>query len=164
MELLRNNKHFIISHVRCFSKCKSLKPFWVDALSITNFSINDMPFTVLNGDIRYSIFFALPNKPLFPIEPSVFGITCYVRDISPHIIKLDPKALKCFFLGYQKSYWWLLSSTYRYMVYTDMVFSKNILFFFLLSHFSKSAEYERMAHLQDHFTKCRTTDGSGCFF
>ena len=35
-----------------------------------------------------------PKKSLFPIEPRIFGSTCYVRDVRPSVTKLDPKALK----------------------------------------------------------------------
>ena len=59
-----------------------------------------MPSSVLNWDTPYHIIF--PNKPLFPIEPRVFGCTCFVLDVHPHVSKLDPKSLKCIFLGYSR--------------------------------------------------------------
>ena len=49
-----------------------------------------MPSSVLNGDIPYAILF--PSKSLFPIEPHVFGSTCFVRDVCPQVTKLDPKS------------------------------------------------------------------------
>ena len=59
-----------------------------------------MPFSVLNWDTSYHIFF--PNKTLFPIEPYIFRCTCFVRDVRVHVSKLDPKSLKCIFLGYSR--------------------------------------------------------------
>ena len=37
---------------------------------------------------------------MFPIDPKVFGCTCFVRDVRPQVSKLDPKSLKCIFVGY----------------------------------------------------------------
>ena len=55
-----------------------------------------MPSSVFNWDTPYHILF--PNKPLFPIEPQIFGCTCFVRDVRPQVSKLDHKSLKCIFL------------------------------------------------------------------
>ena len=51
-----------------------------------------MPSSVFNWDTPYHILF--PNKPLFSIEPRVFGCTSFVRDVRPHVSKLDPKSLR----------------------------------------------------------------------
>ncbi len=74
------------------------KQFWADAISTACFLINRMPSSVLNGDIPYTILFL--SKSLFPIEPHIFGSTCFVQDIRPQVTKLDPKSLRCLFLGY----------------------------------------------------------------
>lgn len=52
-----------------------------------------MPSTVFNDNIPYDVLF--PNKQIFLVEPMEFRSTCYVRDVIPHVTKLDPKALKC---------------------------------------------------------------------
>ena len=65
---------------------------------IACFLINRMPSSFLNWETPYHILFS--NKTLFPIEPGVFGCTCFVWDVSLHVPKLDPKSLKCIFLGY----------------------------------------------------------------
>ena len=88
-----------------------------------------MPSPVLNWDTPYHINF--PNKPLFPIEPKVFGCTCFVRDVRPHVSKLDPKSLKCIFLGYscvQKGYRCYCPSLHRYLVSVDITFLENASF------------------------------------
>jgi hypothetical protein len=69
------------------------KPFWADAVSTTCFLINRMPSSGL-----YNILF--PTKSLFPIAPRIFGSICFVWDVRPLVTKLDPKSLKCIFLGY----------------------------------------------------------------
>ena len=75
-----------------------LKTFWTNVVSTTCLFINRMSFSVLNGEIPYRVLF--PTKNLFPIAPKIFGCVCFVRDVCPHHTKLDPKSLKCIFLGY----------------------------------------------------------------
>ncbi|CAH9128156.1 unnamed protein product, partial [Cuscuta epithymum] len=90
------------------------------------FLINRMPSSVLNGKAPYHCLF--PNKELFPIPPKIFGCTCFVRDVNPHLTKLDPKSLKCIFLGYsraQKGYRCFCPSTGRYLVSIDASFHEN---------------------------------------
>ena len=72
-----------------------------------------------------------PNKSLFPIDPKVFGCTCFVRDVHPHVSKFDSKFLKCIFVGYsrvQKGYMCYCSTLRRYFVSTDVVFFETTLF------------------------------------
>jgi hypothetical protein len=45
------------------------------------------------------------NGGILPLK--VFGCICFVKDIKPSVRKLDPKAVKCVFVGYsttQKGY------------------------------------------------------------
>ncbi|CAH9092634.1 unnamed protein product [Cuscuta europaea] len=74
------------------------KPFWVDAVSTACYLINRMPSSVLNGQIPYSVLF--PSHSLFSLVPRVFGCTCFVQDMRSQVSKLDPKSIKCVFLGY----------------------------------------------------------------
>ena len=76
------------------------KHFWADAVSTSFFFINRMPSSVLNWATPYHWLF--PNKPLFPIDPKVFGCTCFVWDVLPQVSKLDLKSLKCIFVGYSR--------------------------------------------------------------
>ena len=43
---------------------------------------------------------AAPYHPLFPTDLKVFECTCFVRDVSPQVSKLDLKSLKYIFVGY----------------------------------------------------------------
>ena len=82
-----------------------------------------MSSSVLNWVAPYHQLF--PNNPLFPIEPKVFGYTCFIRDVHPQVSKLDPKSLKCIFLGYfrvQKGYRCYCHPFRRYFVSIDVTF------------------------------------------
>ena len=104
------------------------KHFWADAVSTTCFVINRMPSLVLNWATPYHQLF---QNNSFPIEPKVFGCTCFVRDVRPQVSKLDSKSLKCIFVGYsrvQKGYRCYCPTLRRYFVSTDVTFFETTLF------------------------------------
>ena len=125
----RKNRHLLETARALLYQMHVPKHFWVDAVSTSCFLINRMPSSVLNWEKPYHIFF--PNKPLFPIEPQIFGCTCFVRDVRPQVSKLDHKSLKCIFLSYsrvQKEYRCYCPSLRRYLVSADVKFFENVPF------------------------------------
>ena len=125
----RKNRHLLEIARTLLFKMHVLKHFWANAVSTACFLINRMPSSVLNWDTSYHIIF--PNKPLFPIEPRIFGCTCFVRDVRPQVSKLDHKFLKCIFLGYsqvQKGYRCYCPNLRRYLVSADVKFFDNVPF------------------------------------
>ena len=105
------------------------KHFWADAVSKACFFINRMPLLVLNWVTPYHQLF--PNNSLFPIDPKVFGCTCFVRDVHPQVSKLDPKSLKCIFVGYsrvQKRHRYYCPTLRCYFVSTDVTFFETTLY------------------------------------
>nr|XP_016492553.1 PREDICTED: uncharacterized protein LOC107812042 [Nicotiana tabacum] len=127
----RKNRHLLETARALLFQMKVPKQFSADAVSTACFLINRMPSSVIDGNMPYSVLF--PNKSLFPVEPKVFGSTCYVRDVRPSLTKLDPKAVKCVFLGYsrlQKGYRCYSTELGKYIVSTDVVFSETTPFFY----------------------------------
>ena len=125
----RKNRHLLETARALLFQMQVPKHFWANVVSTTCFLINRMHSSVLNWDTPYHILF--PNKPLFPIEPRVFWCTCFVRDVRQHVSKLDPKSLKCIFLGYsrvQKGYRCYCPGLRKYLVSVDVTFLKNTLF------------------------------------
>jgi hypothetical protein len=107
-----------------------LKQFWADAVLTACFLINRMPLSVLAGVTPHSILF--PSHSLFPVEPCIFCCTCFIRDVWPGVSKLDPKSLKCVFLGYshlQKGYRCYSPELGRYLVSSNILFFETIPFF-----------------------------------
>ena len=83
--------------------------------------INRMPSSILNWATPYHQLF--PNNLLFLIDPKVYGCTCFVRDVHHQVSKLDPKSLKCIFVGYsrvQKRYRCYCSTLRHYFVSIDV--------------------------------------------
>ena len=125
----RKNRHLLETVKTLLFQIQVSKHFWVDVVATACFFINCMPSSVLNWDTPYHTLF--PNKPLFPIEPRIFGCTCFVWDVRPYVSKLDPKSLKCIFLVYsrvQKRYKCYCPSLRGYLVSADVTFLENASF------------------------------------
>ena len=66
------------------------------------------------------------------MPPKVFGCVCFVRDHRPSVGKLDPRAVKCIFVGYagkQKGYKCWCQSEKRMFVSMDVVFREHVPFY-----------------------------------
>ncbi|WOG86646.1 hypothetical protein DCAR_0205863 [Daucus carota subsp. sativus] len=126
----RKNSHILETARALLSQMNVPKPYWADAVSTACFLINRMPSSVLNGRFPYKILF--PDKPLYPVEPKIFGSTCFVRDVHQNLSKLDPKSVKCIFLGYprlQKGYRCYCPSLNKYLVSIDVTFMEDTSYF-----------------------------------
>ena len=122
----KKNRHLLETARALLFQMHVPKHFCGDAISTAYFLINQMPSSVLDWATPFQTLF--PHKSLFPIEPRVFWCTCFVRDVCPHVTKLDPKSLKCIFLGYsrvQKGYWCYCPTLRRHLVSTDVTFLEN---------------------------------------
>ena len=122
----RKNRHVLETTRALLFQMHVLKHHWADVVSTACFLINRMPSPVLDWATPFQTLF--PHKSLFLIEPRVFECTCFVQDVRPHVSKLDPKSLKCIFLGYsqvQKWYKCYCPSLHRYMVSADVTFLEN---------------------------------------
>ena len=68
------------------------------------------------------------GKNEFIVPPKVFGCACLVRHHRPSMGKLDPRAVKCIFIGYtsgQKGYKCWSPSERRTFVSMDMTFRES---------------------------------------
>ena len=87
MELLKEkiDTFFKPLELYCFKcTCPSISEPMLFPLLV--FLINRMPSSVLDWVTPFQTIF--PHKSLFPIEPRVFGWTCFVRDVRLHVSKL----------------------------------------------------------------------------
>lgn len=119
----RKNRHLLeVSRALSF-QMNVPKHFWADAVLTACHLINRMPSSVLRGEIPYRVLF--PSRSLYNVFPRIFGCVCFVRDHRPSVTKLDPKALKCIFVGYsrtQKGYRCFSPDLNRYLVFADVTF------------------------------------------
>lgn len=116
----RKNRHLIETARVLLFQLKVPKQFWADAVSTTCFIFNRMSSSVLNCITPFQSLF--PTKPLFSIDPKIFGCTCFVQDVRPHVTKLDHKSLKCIFLGYSRVQKGYKCYCNKYLVSIDVTF------------------------------------------
>ena len=85
------------------------KHFWGEAVLIATYLINRMPSRVLHFKSPYdTLLHTFPTTRVLTTLPlEVFGCSAFVHIHAQHRSKLDPKALKCIFVGHssnQKGY------------------------------------------------------------
>ncbi|RDX90875.1 hypothetical protein CR513_27220, partial [Mucuna pruriens] len=76
--------------------------YWGETVLTATYLINRLPIRVLNGisPIKHMLSF-FPSSPLMLSLPSrIFGCVAFVHSHNLHRGKLDPRAVKCIFIGY----------------------------------------------------------------
>ncbi|MBJ4159980.1 hypothetical protein JGD54_25530, partial [Salmonella enterica subsp. enterica serovar Typhimurium] len=99
------------------------KPYWGDAILAAAYLINRMPLKALNLKSPLAI---LKGHSDYIVPPKVFGCVCFVH--TRNTGKLDPKALKCVFIGYsptQKGYKCYHPPSKKYFVSMDVTFREH---------------------------------------
>jgi hypothetical protein len=100
----RKNRH-ILEVARSLMFTMNVPKFlWSDAVLTATYLINRTPSRILGMKTTCEMLLG-ENK--FVVPPKVFGCTYFVRDPRPSVTKLDPRAVKCIFVGYssgQKGY------------------------------------------------------------
>ena len=102
------------------------KSYWSDAVLNACHLINRMLSTVLGGQIPYIVL--SPDALLFHLPPKIFGYVCNVHILGPGSDKLDPRSIKCVFLGYsrtQKGYQCYSPTLRRHFISTDVTFDES---------------------------------------
>ncbi|WJZ93160.1 hypothetical protein VitviT2T_012120 [Vitis vinifera] len=85
------------------------KLFWGQAVLTAAYLINRMPFRVLKFQTPCQTLLKsfLTTRLISTVPPKIFGCSVFVHINQQHRSKLDPRSLKCIFLGYfsnQKGY------------------------------------------------------------
>ena len=106
------------------------KIYWGEAILAATYLINHMPSRVLafKSPIETLLEFFPNFQGIGSLPPKIFGCVSFVF-IHTHLrSKLDPKALKCIFLGYshtQKGYKCYHPPTKRKYITMDVTFIEN---------------------------------------
>ena len=111
------------------------KHLWGEAVLTATYLINRMPSRVLDFKIpRHVLLADFPHLASFSADlpPRVFGCTVFIHNSAPNRSKLDPRALKCVFIGYsstQKGYRCYHPPTKRVYTTRDATFFESQTYF-----------------------------------
>lgn len=145
----RKNRH-LLEVARSLMYTMNVPKFlWSEAVMTATHLINRMPSRILGMKTPCELLY---GKNEFIVPPKVFGCTCFVRDHRPSVGKLDPRAVKCIFVGYscgQKGYRCWNPSERRMFVSLDVTFREAIPF------------YGERSDLSDLFATLDTPSGDG---
>ena len=122
----RKNRH-ILEVARSLMFTMNVPKFlWSEAVLTATYLINRTPSRILGMKTPCEMLLG-ENK--FVVPPKVFGCTCFVRDHRPLVNKLDPRAVKCIFVGYssgQKGYKCWSPNERRLFISMDVTFRESI--------------------------------------
>nr|AAO20078.1 putative polyprotein [Oryza sativa Japonica Group] len=125
----RKNRHLLETARSLMYAMNVPKFLWSEAVMTATYLINRTPSRILGMKTPCEMIF---GKNEFVVPPKVFGCTCFVRDHRPSIGKLDPRAVKCIFVGYssgQKGYKCWSPSERRTFVSMDVTFRESVPFY-----------------------------------
>ena len=123
----RKNKHLLeVARSLMFTMGVS-NYFWGEAILTAYYLINRLPTSALKFKTPIKLLQQLyPMSQSFTsLPPKVFGCVAFVHDKNHNKSKLDPRSLKCVFVGYsptQKEYKCFHLPTKKYFVTMDVTF------------------------------------------
>jgi hypothetical protein len=125
----RKNRH-LLEVTQCLMIAMNVPKFlWSEAVMTAAYLINRMPSRMLDSKTHIE---CLTGTNSYIVPPKVFGCVCFVKDYRPSVGKLDPRALKCIFVGYsgkQKGYKCWCPTEKRMFVSMDVVFKEHESFY-----------------------------------
>ncbi|XP_022893834.1 uncharacterized protein LOC111408291 [Olea europaea var. sylvestris] len=110
----------VLNKVRCMLLSSGLpKIFWGEAVKTAAYLINRSPTSALNFAVPEYVW---SNSPVNYSYQKVFGCTAHAHQ---NIGKLEPRSLKCVFLGYDKRV--QFEKGYRVIIRNDVIFNESLM-------------------------------------
>ncbi|XBI69219.1 hypothetical protein VPH35_048321 [Triticum aestivum] len=127
----RKNRH-LLEVARALMFMMNVPKFlWGEAVKTAAYLINRMPSRVLGHKTPIECLYGSNS---FIVPPKIFGCTCFVHDYRSSAGKLDPRAVKCIFVGYsstKKGYRCWSPTERRFFVSMDVTFHEKEPFYSL---------------------------------
>ncbi|KAH9657194.1 retrovirus-related pol polyprotein from transposon RE1 [Citrus sinensis] len=126
----RKNRHLLeVARSLMFTN-RVPKQFWGEAILTASYLINRMPTRIFNFQSPLNVFtkFYPYAKVFTSLPPKIFGCIAFVHVHKQNRSKLDPRALKCVFLGYsptRKGYKCYDPLSKKFFVTMDVTFFEN---------------------------------------
>jgi transposase InsO family protein len=121
----RRNQSIVATARSIMRSCGVLGHFWGEAVHTAVFLLNQAPTSALDGKTPYQAWYG--KKP-FVHFLRVFGCVAYIKNVHPHLGKLDDRGCKVVFIGYQdgaKAYHFYDPVAERVHVSRDVVFNEG---------------------------------------
>jgi hypothetical protein len=118
----RKNRHLLEVARSLMFMMNVPKFLWGEAVKTAAYLINRMPSRVLGHKTPME---CLHGSNSFIVPPKIFGCTCFVHDYRSSAGKLDPRAIKCIFVGYsptKKGYRCWCPAERKFFVSMDVTF------------------------------------------
>lgn len=129
----RKNRHLLEVTRSLLIESHSPSYLWGEALTSAVYLINRTPSSVLNFRRPLDVLADHCTLPsLVHLEPRIFGCVVYLHLHKHQRTKLEPRALKCVFVGYsstQKGYRCYHPSSKRFYVSMDVIFHEHEFFY-----------------------------------
>ena len=122
----RKNRHLLEVARSLMFKMNVPKFLWGEAVKTAAYLINRMPSRILGYKTPVE---CLSGSNYFIVPPKIFGCTCFVHDYRNAVSKLDPRAVKCIFVGYsptQKGYRCWSPTERKFFVSMDVTFHEKL--------------------------------------
>lgn len=129
----RKNRHLL--EVVCASLLEAHLPlsYWGEALTSAAYLINRVPSRSVDFQTPLQALSSHVDAPAVPnLPPHVFGCVAFVHLHKQQMSKLEPRALRCVFVGYalnQKGYRYYHPPTKKLFVIVDVAFHENDIYF-----------------------------------
>ncbi|CAL9009279.1 unnamed protein product [Prunus brigantina] len=129
----RKNRHLLEVVRASLFDAQMPRSFWGEAVCSAVYLINRVPSSVLNFQTPLQALRQLCALHSTPnLEPRVFGCVTFVHLYTHQRNKLEPRALKCVFIGYaqhQKGYRCYHPPTQKLYITMDVVFREEEMYF-----------------------------------
>jgi hypothetical protein len=121
----RKNRH-LLEVARAIMFMMNVPKFlWGEAVKTAAYLINRMPSRILGQKTPTEL---LHGSNSFIVPPKIFGCTCFVHDYRSSAGKLDPRSVKCIFVGYsptKKGYRCWSPAERKFFVSMDVTFHEK---------------------------------------
>lgn len=130
----RKNRHLLEVTRALIFQNHVPKNYWGEAILTSSYLINRLPSRVIDfkSPLNYMSEFFPMNNFYSKLPPKIFGCVFYVHNHKYQRSKLDPRALRCIFVGYsttQKGYKCYHPTSRKFFVSKDVTFDgKTIVF------------------------------------
>jgi hypothetical protein len=129
----RKNRHLLEVVRASLFEANMPTSYWEEAVTAGAYIINRVPSSSLQFQTPFEVLHCIVNAPTMPnLSPKVFGCVAFVHLHKGWRTKLEPRALRCVFVGYalhQKGYRCYHPPSRKLYVTLDVVFHETTMYY-----------------------------------